>query len=185
MSFSHAKLVDPAYLVTKAPVTFYNGLSSATLTLAGTWPTNGSKLSIVASAITGHTDCAGRVTINGTESIDFLVAGKKTSTISRTARPTITTTNLDCNLVITCMDSGLAPILAETLTAIDIKFTDEAEYYSQAMCIFVKRPAQAITDETTSQINDVIRFNGIDYPIKAIHAKRDRLGIERRRILQF
>jgi hypothetical protein len=70
-------------------------------------------------------------------------------------------------------------------TAIDIKFRDEAEYYSQAIGGFVKRPAQCVTDETASQVNDVIRYNGVDYPIKAIHPKRDRLGIERRRVLQF
>jgi hypothetical protein len=188
--FPHSKLVDPASLVTKWPVTFYNGLSVGSLTLIGTWPANGAKLSIVASAITGHTNCGsivtpGTVAINGGAPISFTHAGRKTSTVSLTAKPTIVTDNLDCNLVITCLDSGLAQILVETITAIDIKFKDEAEYYSQSIGGFVKRPAQAITDETLSEVGDVIRFGGIDYPIKAIHAKRDRLGIERRRILQF
>ena len=181
MPFPHAKLTDPANLVTKAPVTFYNGASAATLTLTGTWPANGSKLSITLSGA----DCAGTLTINGTETITFTQAGKKTSTSALTARPTITTSGLNCTILITCLDSGLAPIMAETLTPIDIKFHDEQEYYSQAIGGFVKRPAQAITDETASLVNDVIQYNGVDYPIKAIHPKRDRLGIERRRVLQF
>jgi hypothetical protein len=185
MPFPHSKLVDPASLVTKGPVTLHNGESSTTLTLTGTWPANGSKIAIVASAITGHADCSGTLVINGSETITFTQAGRKTNTVNLTARPAITTANLDCHLLITALDSGLAPILVETITPIDIKFKDEAEYYSQAIGGFVKRPAQAITDETLSKVGDIIRFGGIDYPIKAIHAKRDRLGIERRRVLQF
>jgi hypothetical protein len=92
---------------------------------------------------------------------------------------------MDCQLDITVLDSGLAPAMAETLTAIDISFTDEQEYYSQAIGGFVKRPAQAITDNDTCQVADVVRFNLIDYPIKAIHVKDDKMGIERFRILQF
>ena len=134
--------------------------------------------------MTGHTDCAGSI-VAGSETVTFTQAGTKQTTTNLTSNPVITGTGLDCHVHITVIDTGGQDILVETVTPIDIKFRDEAEYYSQAIGAFVKRPAQAITDETTSQINDVIRFNGHDYPIKAIHAKRDRLGIERRRVLQF
>jgi hypothetical protein len=180
-----AKLPDTAYLVTKAPVSLYTGLSLGALTLTGTWPVNGSKLSITASAVAGHADCAGTLVINGTETITFIQAGKKTSTVSLTARPAVVTTNMDCWLVITVLDSGLAPIVAETLTTVDIKFSDEEEYFSQAVGGFVKRPAQAITEDASTEVGDVMRYDGFDYIIKAIHVKDDRLGLERFRILQF
>lgn len=180
-----AKLPDSAYLVTKAPVSLYTGLSLGALTLIGTWPVNGSKLSIVASSVSGHTDCSGTITINGTEVITFVQAGKKTSAVSLAAIPIIVSANMDCQIAITVLDSGLAPVMAETLTAIDISFTDEQEYYSQAVGGFVKRPAQAITDNETCLGGDIVRIGAIDYPIKAIHVEDDKMGIERFRILQF
>lgn len=184
MPFPHAKLTDSASLVTKAAASLYDGTSSATFTLS-TWPSGRTgRLKITISSVTGHTDCAGSITA-GSETVTFTQAGTKTTTTNLTAKPTTTSTGLDCHVHITVIDAGGADIMVETVTPIDIKFRDEQEYYNQAIGAFVKRPAQAITDETTSQINDVIRFNGRDYPIKAIHAKRDRLGIERRRVLQF
>lgn len=182
--FPHAKLTDPAHLVTKAAHSLYNAASAATLTLTGTLPSVAFRCSVRLYTATGKTDCAGRVTV-GSENLDFLAASKKTTTTLLTALPVVTTANLNCMIEIIALNSGGAEILTETLTAIDVKFRDEAEYYSQAIGGFVKRPAQCVTDETVSQVNDVIRYNGVDYPIKAIHAKRDRLGIERRRVLQF
>lgn len=184
MPFPHAKLTDSASLVTKAAASLYDGTSSATFTLS-TWPSGKTgRLKITISSTTGHTDCAGTITA-GSEAIVFSQSGTKQTTVNLTANPTITSTGLDCHVRIVVIDIGGAEILVETVTAIDIKFKDEQEYYNQAIGAFVKRPARAITDETISQINDVIRFNGMDYPIKAIHAKRDRLGIERRRVLHF
>ena len=136
---------------------------------------------------TTHTDCAGTLTI-GSDTLTFTTSGQVkicTTNITASTKPSISYSGLDSKITIECIGTGGAPIMAETLTAIDIKFKDETEYYSQAIGGFVKRPAQCVTDETASCINDVIRYNGIDYPIKAIHAKRDRLGIERRRVLQF
>lgn len=188
MSFPHSKLVDVASLVTKAAACLYDGTSAATFTL-GTWPSGKTgRLKITISAVTGHTDVAGTITI-GSETLTFMAGSTppitKQTTVNLTSNPVITSTGLDCHVRIVVIDTGGAEILIETLTAIDIKFRDEAEYYSQAIGGFVKRPAQCVTDETVSCINDVIRYNSIDYPIKAIHAKRDRLGIERRRVLQF
>lgn len=182
--FPHAKLCDQAYLVTKAAHSLYNAASAATLTLTGTLPSVTFRCSVRLYTAAGKTDCTGSVVV-GSETLAFAGSGKKTTTTLLTALPVVTTSNLNCMIEIIALNSGGAEIQSETLTAIDIKFRDEAEYYSQAIGGFVKRPAQCVTDETTSQINDVIRYSGTDYPIKAIHTKRDRLGIERRRILQF
>ncbi len=185
MPFPHAKLVDSASLVTKAAHSLYNSASASTLTLTGTLPTVPFRCSVRLYTATGKTDCAGSVTVGSETALSFLAAGKKTTTTLLTALPVVTTTNLNCMIEIIALDSGGAEIEDETVTSTDIKFTDEREYYSQAIGGFVKRPAQAITDDTSSQVGDVIRYGGVDYPIKAIHAKRDRLGIERRRVLQF
>jgi len=86
---------------------------------------------------------------------------------------------------ILAIDSGGAPIVAETLTAIDIKYRDETKYFSSSIGDFVIRPAHCTTDETASQIGDVIRYAGVDHVIKAIHPTDDRHGLEIKRKLEF
>jgi hypothetical protein len=184
MVFPHAKLVDSAYLVTKSHHKLYDATSAATITLTGTLPTVSFRCRITISSVTGHTDCLGHVLINA-EDINFLVATTKTSTILLTALPTVTTTGLDCHILIEAINSGGADIMVETLTVIDIKFKDETEYYSQAIGGFVTRPAHCTTDETASQVHDIIRYGGNDYEIKAIHTIDDRHGQEIKRKLEF
>jgi len=184
MSFPHAKLTDPAYLVTKASHSLYNAASAATLTLTGALPSVSFRCSVRLYTATGKTDCAGRVTV-GSENLDFLVAGKKITATLLTALPIVTTTNLNCMVEILAIDSGGAPIVAETLTAIDIKYRDETKYFSSSIGDFVIRPAHCTTDETASQIGDVIRYAGVDHVIKAIHPTDDRHGLEIKRKLEF
>lgn len=165
-------LCSGAFQVTKGPVTLYSGLSSGALTLTAAWPVGGSKLSIVASAIAGHTDCVGTLMINGSETITFAQAGRKTSTVSLAALPTIVTANLDCNLVITVLDSGLSPILAETLTAInsriDVKqsgFRDPAGTWTETNNI--------IYSNSSMNLGDVVRNGTSNYVIKKKDAYTD------------
>lgn len=174
-------LTAGAYQVTKGPVTLYSGLSSGALVLIAAWPANGSKLAIVASAITGHTNCGsvvtpGTITINSDAPIEFKQSGRKTSTVSLTAKPTIVTANLDCNLVITVLDSGLAPILAETLTAInsriDVKqsgFRDPAGTWTETNNI--------IYSNSSMNLGDVVRNGTSNYVIKKKDAYTDIGGI--------
>jgi hypothetical protein len=134
---------------------------------------------------TGKTDVTGSVTVGSETALSFLAAGKKTTTTLLTALPTITTANLSCMIEVIAIDSGGAEIQKETLTSIDIKFRDEAEYYSQSMGGFVKRPAHCTTDETASQVGDVVRYLGVDHVIKAIHTIDGRHGLEIKRKLEF
>lgn len=189
------RLKHLAKKVTKALVTFYSGISASSLTLIGTWPTNGSKLQIVASNVTGHTDCAGRVTINGSENIDFLAAGKKTSTVSLTARPTITTQNLDCNLVITCLDSGGQPIYTSTETDLPCRI------WLKRKSVMQPSGAWTTIQETLLWVRDltiipstIIKFdltdkkdptNGIEYTVSATDPIEGPGGVEHMRILRF
>lgn len=182
--FPHMKLCDSAYLVTKAPTSLFDGTMVASPTI-GAWPTGiTGRCKVTLSSVTGHTDCAGTITI-GSETLTFTQASTKTTTVNLTAKPTVTSSGLDCHCHITVIDSGGADIQVETLTPIDIKWKDETEYYSQAIGGFVKRPAHCTTDETASRVGDIIRFGGADHVIKAIHVVDGRHGLEIKRKLEF
>lgn len=162
---------DAAYIVTKAPVTFHNGVSSANLTLTGTWPANGSKIAITASAITGHADCSGTLVINGTETITFTQAGRKTNTVNLTARPAITTSNLDCNLLITCLDSGLAPIETETAAATKIQFENTSSGFFNSQGVWTVYSGSYALCKDAAIVSDVLRY-GSDMIIKKVDVEK-------------
>jgi hypothetical protein len=183
--FPHAKLCDPASLVTKAHHKLYDATSAATLTLTGTLPSIAFRCKVTVSSVAGHTDVAGSVTVGSETALAFTVAGSKTTTTNLTALPVVTTTNLDCHILIEAIDSGGAYIEDETLTTIDIKYKDETKYFSQAIGFFVVRPAHCTTDETASQVGDVVRYLGIDHVIKAIHVTDGMHGLEIKRKLEF
>jgi hypothetical protein len=165
-------LCGGAFQVTKGPVTLYAGLSSGTLTLTDPWPATGSKLSIVASAITSHTDCAGSIIINGAEIITFTQAGRKTSTTSLTALPNIVSGAMDCWLVITVLDSGLAPVMAETLTAINTRIDVKQSGFYNASGAWTKTD-NIIYSNSSMNLGDVIRSGTSDYVIKKKDAYTD------------
>lgn len=76
----------------------FDDVSESTLTL-GTWPTDGNKLIIEVSEVSGHTDCEGHLTINGTdESITINGAETYRSSVELTEKPTIVTYDIDCHL---------------------------------------------------------------------------------------
>jgi hypothetical protein len=182
MPFPHAKLCDPAYLVTKAAASIFDGTMIASPTI-GAWPTGiTGRCKVTLSSVTSHTDCSGTITI-GSETLTFTQAGTKQTTVSLTAKPTVTSSGLDCHC--TVIDSGGADVLAETLTALDIKWKDETKYFSSSIGGFVIRPAHCITDETASVVGDVIRYAGVDHVIKAIHPTDGRHGLEIKRKLEF
>jgi hypothetical protein len=190
MSYPHL-----AKKVVKALVTFYNGISSGSLTLIGAWPTNGSKLQIVASSVTGHTDCTGRVTINGTENIDFVAAAKKISTTALTTRPTITTSNLDCNMVITCLDPGSQPIYTSTETDLPCRIYLKRKYlpapqggFTQIQETLLECRDLTIIPGTTIKFditNRKVPTAGIEYTVSAIDPVDGPGGTEHKRMIRF
>lgn len=189
------KLKHLAKKITKSLVTFYDGLSAATLTLTGTWPTNGARLQVVASAATGHTDCTGRVTINGVENIDFIAAGTKNGTNSITSRPTITTSGLDCNLLISCLDSGSQPIYTSTETDLPCRIWLKRKSVQQANGVWttIQETLLWVRDLTIIP-SDKIKFDltdkkdptdGITYTVSATDPIEGPGGVEHLRILRF
>jgi hypothetical protein len=181
---SAAKFPDSASLVKVSDWSLYDGTPASSPLTILTPPTGSFRCKATISSVSGHTDITGTLTIGG-ETQTFTQAGTKSFTTTLTAKPVVTYSSLDCHIHVTAIDTSGNDIVAESLTTIDINFTDETEYYNTIWGIWTKRPAQAMTEDTTSVVGDVIRFNSINYPIKAIHPKDDKLAIERFRILQF
>jgi hypothetical protein len=182
-----------------AAVTLHSGISSATLTLTGTWPLNGSKLAIVASAVVGHTNCGsvgtpGLITINGGTPISFTQAARKTSTVSLSAIPTITVANMDCDLVITVLDSGLAPIYATVETDLHCKIEIKSKSIPAPQGGWTSIASTQMQARGHFEVGDLIKFdiddpfdptNGIEHPIVSFGPKAAYMGKEDIKILAF
>ena len=146
--------ITNAYLVTKGTWQVWNALSAATLTPL-VFPTQNCRLSVTLSASTTHTDCAGTITI-GTETLTFTAAGRKDATTLLTSAPAITTSGLNCWILIEAYDRGGLPIPKETLTDIEIivfprtQWTFISGLWTQTD-FDIRTTAEA-------QVGDVIRF---------------------------
>jgi hypothetical protein len=87
----------------------YNGLTSPSpLVLTNIPPEVISRIKVVCTSVSGHTDCIGTVRVNnGTHDEDLAVvcttAKLGTDTVPANTLPTITPINLDCNILVTCV----------------------------------------------------------------------------------
>lgn len=171
MSLKILEFPDDAYIVTKAPHSLYNAASAATLTLTGTLPSISFRCSVRLYTATGKTDCAGRVTV-GSENLDFLVAGKKTTTVLLSALPVVTTTNLNCMIEILAIDSGGAPIEAETATATKIQFENTSSGFFNSQGTWTVYSGSYALCKDAAAIGDVLRYGAIDMPIKKVDIEK-------------
>jgi len=179
LSFPH-----DAYLVTKAAVSLFDGTLTASPVI-GTWPSGiTGRCKVTISSVAGHTDCAGSITI-GSETMTFIQAGTKQTTISLTAKPIVTSSGLDCHCHITVIDAGGSDVTAETLTALKIRFEPTSKMYMNASGTWTQSQAYAMVVNSTIKINDIIRYNSTDYPVKQIEAFNWLDGTELYRILYF
>lgn len=179
LSFPHT-----AYLVTKASHELYAGVTSATLTLTGSLPSVSFRVAVTLSSVTGHPDCTGSVSV-GSETLTFTSAGKKTTTTALSALPTITTSGLDCDILIEAITTGGAPVFVETLTTLKIRFEPTTKAFVNAVGIWTQSSAYCMVVNSTIQIGDVIRYNSADYPVRQIEALNWLDGTEIYRILYF
>lgn len=160
-------LVPGAYRATTSAHELYDGLSSTTLTLTGTLPSVAFKCLVRLYASGSHTDCAGTVTI-GTETLTFTVAAKKITTTLLTALPTITTSNLDCCIEITCLDTQGAIITAETLTAIDTRIEPVTQRIQLSSGEWSNQIGVQIFSDTELNVGDVVRKGTHNYKISFV-----------------
>lgn len=172
-----------AYIVTSSIAELYDAASAATLTLTGTAPTVPYRLRITLSGA----DCTGTVTINGSETLTFVAAGKKVTTTTLTANslPTITTANLNCNILIECLDVGGSPIYAETTTLIKVRHEPESATVRDPMGNFTTYNGYVMVRNSTITLGDKIRINTTDYQVKRIEPQKWLDGTETHRIVYF
>lgn len=157
-------LAPGAYKVTKSAVSLFDGTLAASPTI-GSWPSGVTgRCKVTISSVTGHVDCVGSITI-GSETLTFTQAGTKQTTVSLTAKPTVSSSGLDCHCHITVIDIGGADVVAETLTAINTRI----EAYNSGFCnsqgVWTKTNS-LILSTTELQIGDIVRKGTKDYKIQ-------------------
>lgn len=158
-------LKTAAYRVDRANWKIFSGPSAASLVLNGDGlPTVAFKCAITLSTATGRTDVVGSVTV-GSETISFTSATRKTTTTLLSALPAITTSGLDCNILIEALNSGGVNILKETLTAIVCRFMNVQKSFRDALGNWTTSQAQALTADTGCNVGGILRIGTTDYQI--------------------
>lgn len=181
-------LAQTVSLVSKGPTyLFDNTVPSGAVTLSGTWPSGYTgRLKITTSSVTSHTDCAGVLTIGGTETVTFTAAGTKITTTSLTANPSVSNSGLDCHLHIIVIDTGGSPILAETTTSLTVRFAEKQNRVQDAAGTWTTtKNTICFTTSTAPKIGDIIRYGSTDYVISDILIRRNKAGTEVFRTLLF
>ena len=157
-------LAAGAYKVTKAAVSLFDGTLTASPTI-GTWPSGVTgRCKATLSSVTGHTDCAGTITI-GSETLTFTQAATKITTVNLTAKPAVSSSGLDCHCHITVIDVGGADVIAETLTAINTRIESYQSGFYNAQGIWTKTDSMILSD-TSLSIGDTVRKGTQNYIIK-------------------
>jgi hypothetical protein len=167
---------SPAWRVDRANWQIYIGLSAATLTLNGDGlPAVAFKCAVTLSAITGHADVTGSITI-GLETLTFTAATRKTSKVMLSVLPTITTSGLDCNILIEALNSGGAPIQHETQYDISCRFMGTEKAYRNSEGIWTTSQAVVDTTDPNCKIGCIFSYGGYDFHIDQTDPK---LGFSR------
>lgn len=176
-------LNQTGYRVISNPVSLFDGNSSSTLTLTGTWPVGRTgRLKITISSTTGHTDCIGTITI-GSETLAFAQAGTKLTTNGLTASPIITTANLDCHIHVVVIDTVGQPIYEETALELDCRFQDTQKAFQDPTGKWTNSSAIVYTDEDSCNIGTTFSYGGYDYNIAQVSIMTDLDGSEEGRKL--
>lgn len=172
-----------AYIVASSIQELYDAASAATLTLTGIAPTVAYRLRITLSGA----DCAGTVTMDGTETLKFTAATTKITTTNLTANalPTVTTANLSCNILIECLTTGGAPIYAETTALIKVRHEPELVTIREPSGNFTTYNGYVMVRNSTITLGDKIRINSTDYHAKRIEPQSWLDGTETYRIVYF
>ena len=162
---------EDAYILTYANHELYDGLSVATPTLTGSLPSVAFRCKVTLASVTGHTDVAGSVVV-GSETLTFAAAGTKTTTAVLSALPVITTSGLDCNILVEAITTGGAPIQAETATATKIQFENTASGYFNSQGQWTVYSGSYAMCRDAAAVGDKLRYSGSDLPIKKVDTEK-------------
>jgi hypothetical protein len=163
---------------TSALWTLYNDLSAATLVLTNTAPTVTFRCKITVSVDGAHSDVAGTVTVNA-EVMTFTSATTKTTTTNLTVLPTITTANLDCKVVITCIDTGGVAIYLNTYADFVCRWEDVNVLFMNNLGAWTQSNAKVVCKEAYA-VGDYLRKKNTttEYPIKQVVVVTDLDAVE-------
>ena len=148
----------------------YDDIAAASLTLTGNTPTVTYRLRVTTSSVTGHTNCAGTLTVNGSESLTFTQAATKVTTthLAADVLPTVTTSGLDCNVLIEVLDVGGAILREETAKEIKCRFQDTQKSFRDAQGNWSLSSAIAYVNEPELVIGTKLSYDGYDYDIAQV-----------------
>jgi hypothetical protein len=170
-------LSQSGYRVTKVNHTLFDGLSAATLTLTGSLPSVAFRCAVTLYTAGAHTDCAGSVMV-GSETLTFSGASKKITTVNLSALPTITTSGLDCMVLVEAITTGGAPIQTETQTAIYCRLQNTQKSFQNAEGEWTQSQAIAYVSDSSFEVGSVFSQGGYDYQIAQVSAHSDLSGDE-------
>lgn len=151
-----------AFHVLNGPWQLYNALSLASLELNDP-PADDYLLMITVMPSGTHTNCGttknpGHIIINGKENLQFTGADKRPNNTTINGTVIITTSDLDCGILIECTTTGGSPIMQEVLIPIEILVKQKTRRLQTAPGVFTVTNYDVET-EAKLGINDVIRFN--------------------------
>ena len=169
--FRILKFPEDAYIITYGNHELYDDTTAATLTLTGSLPSVSFRCRVTISAVTGHSDVAGSVVV-GAETLAFTAAGSKTATSALSALPVITTSGLDCNILIEAITTGGAPIQAETATATKVQFENTASGYFNAQGQWTVYSGSYAMCRDVAVVGNKLRYGGVDLPIKKVDTEK-------------
>ena len=160
-------LNQSGYRVERGTHELFDGVPTVSPLTLHAAPTTSFRCKVTISAVTGHTDCAGSIVI-GTETLTFIQATTKQTTVLLSSLPVTTYTNLDCNILITAIDSGGAPISSDTQTALDCRFQDTQKSFRLPSGEFSQSQAIAYTNDSRCVIGTLFSYGGYDYSIAQV-----------------
>lgn len=161
-------LKHTCYKVAKASYVLYSGLAAASLVLTKAWPASFTgRVAVTVTSATGHADCAGSVTV-GSEAKSFSASGQRlTYTTFLSALPAISTSGLDCNVLVEVITTSGQPYYEETLTAVKCFWSASQKSFKDTMGNFVMSDAVVLT-QVAINATDTLRYDGINYMVKSV-----------------
>ena len=168
-------LKQTPYKVSKSLWTLYNSLSAANLTLIDVAPSVPFRCSVTLATATGHTDCIGSVII-GSETLTFAGAGKKLSKTNLSALPVITTSGLDCSVLITCISALGADLEKETLSEVKCAWVPSQKYFQNSLGEWQLSDIVALT-KTSLNADDTVSYDNFDYIVRQVLGGNRIMGI--------
>jgi hypothetical protein len=166
---------DSATLIKIGDTIRYDGNCNS-IELIGDWPSVQCQMVLEITAKSGHSDCTGSIKIND-ETLQFTASGQtKTTAAFLSAEPSITVANLDCDLMITLIDSAGNELKTETSKTIAVDWDEISVTWYQSAGKWLMSKPNFETPDLTVGIDDKIVHNEKTYTVKNTSQADQTLG---------